>query len=187
MQLLANAPGFPMEVGRMMGGRFSKVIFNGPVFVAFNIPIWCAFAMLFETYPLNLQENYMQMSVTFFMTLATTAMFGAFGIVVEACVLHFRKHWPTPAFDDFEIYIPPKDGEAGSKWSLVDSDYTSFNIVYGRPTGDQVMAAAHQSEAPGIFMCGPVHLLDMVRKETNKENTWLGRTRFCMYDEPFDL
>jgi hypothetical protein len=120
------------------------------------------------------------------MTLVMTAMFWVFGVLVEGTVLHLRKYWPTPTFDDFEIYLPPKQGEAGSKCTL-DSEYTSLTIVHGRPTGEKVLAAAESSEAPGIFMCGPVPMINMIRNETNKQNSWLGLTRFCLYEEPFEF
>jgi predicted ferric reductase len=183
---IAPGLGFPMELARMMGGRFSKFYFNIPVFVAFNIPVWIGFVILFETYDWNLQENFKQMAATTVMTLVMTAMFGVFGVLVEASVLHLGKYWPTPTFDDFEIYLPLKHGAPVSKCNL-QSEYTSLNIVYGRPTGKQVLAAAESSEAPGIFMCGPVPMVDMVRKETNKQNSWLGLTRFCLYEEPFEF
>jgi predicted ferric reductase len=182
-----NTPGFPLEVGRFMVGRFSKAYFNIPVFVAFNFAVWCGFSIIFETYDWNQHENFKQLSATTVMTLVMTVMFGVFGILVEATVLHARTYWPTPTFDNFTVYLPLSDGEKGGKWSLIDSEHTSFNIVNDRPSGPRMLKAARDAEAPGIFTCGPTQMMDMVRHETNQENTWLGRTRFCLYDEPFEF
>lgn len=182
-----DTPGFSMEVGRFMVGRFSKLHFNIPVFFAFNLAVWSGFSIIFETYDWNQSQNFKQMSATTVMTLVMTVMFGVFGVLAEATVLHVRRHWPTPKFDDFVVYIPPNDGEEGGKWSLVESEYTSFNIVNDRPSGSRVLKTARTAEAPGIFTCGPTQMMDMVRYETNQENTWLGRTRFCLYDEPFEF
>jgi ferredoxin-NADP reductase len=182
-----DAPGFPMEVGRLMAGRFSRLYFNIPGFVALNVAIWCGHAIIYETYHWNESQNFKQMSATAFMTLVMTAMFGVFGVIAEAMVLYFRPHWPTPTFDNFVIYLPVADNENGGKWNLGESEFTSFKIVCDRPTGVGVLKAAREAEAPGIFTCGPAQMMDMVRHETNKENSWLGITRFCLYDEPFEF
>jgi predicted ferric reductase len=62
-----------------------------------------------------------------------------------------------------------------------------FKIVPGRPTGQQLLEGARKAEAPGIFLCGPEKLIHMVKKETKKDNYWLGRTRYCLYEEPFEF
>jgi hypothetical protein len=170
-----NTPGFPMEVARFMVGRFSKFYFNIPVLFAFNLSVWCGFSIIFETYDWNQMENFKQMSATMIFTLVMTVMFVVFGFLAEGTVLHLRKHWPSPTFDDFVLYLPSNDTEkGGKKWSLVESEYS-------------ILKTARNAEAPGIFTCGPAQMMDMVRYETNQENTWLGRTRFCLYDEPFEF
>jgi hypothetical protein len=70
-----------------------------------------------------------------------------------------------------------------------EQDPVSLVVLSGRPSGSQVLdGGACEAEAPGIFLCGPEKLIEMVKQETNKENkTWLGRTRYCLYDEPFEF
>ena len=63
----------------------------------------------------------------------------------------------------------------------------SIVVVVGRPTVGTLLADASAASAPGIFLCGPVSLCDVVWKEVRKENSFLGLTRYCVYDEPFEM
>jgi hypothetical protein len=189
--------GVPMELGRMMAGRYKNSWRNIPVFLAFSIPVFCMWAFLVETYDINQYENFEQMVSTTVFVLATVAFFFVIAVFVELAVLHFGKFWPKEKLDDFEIHQPiPKGYRSGernvesciSTWTTdYTSEFSSFSISHGRPEGNSVMATARASLAPGIFMCGPVTMVEMVKKETNKENSWFGKTRYCIYNEEFEM
>jgi predicted ferric reductase len=181
--------GFPMELGRMMPARYSKFYWNIPLLVAFNIAIWPAYILIHKTYFIEGEVNFKDLSTTAFYTVVMVLMFGVFGILLEGVVLHFRKHWPSEKVDSFELVVESslnfRVSMTGPANEVDDNDL--FKILPGRPTGPQLLEGARKAEAPGIFMCGPEKLIHMVKRETNKENTWLGRTRYCLYDEPFEF
>jgi predicted ferric reductase len=56
-----------------------------------------------------------------------------------------------------------------------------------RPSGTQIFEDARLSASPGVFMCGPPSLTGMVKMEAAKENSVFGFTRYCLYDEPYEL
>jgi hypothetical protein len=56
-----------------------------------------------------------------------------------------------------------------------------------RPTCDEIFEDARAAAEPGVFMCGPAALTRMVKEEAAKENSYLGLTRYCLYDEPYEM
>jgi predicted ferric reductase len=185
-----NEQGFPMELGRMMPARFSKFYWNIPLLMAFSISVWSAYIVLHKTYLLEELENFKDLSTTTFYTVVVVLMFGVFGFLLEGIVLHFRAYWPSEKLDSFELVAESSLNMRVSMSSPAneeDNNDELFKILSGRPTGQQLLEGARKAEAPGIFMCGPEKLIQMIKKETNKENYWPGRTRYCLYDEPFEL
>jgi hypothetical protein len=67
------------------------------------------------------------------------------------------------------------------------SAQASLSRREGRPTADQLFEDARRAAEPGIFMCGPTALTRMVKAEAAKENSYLGLTRYCLYDEPYEM
>jgi predicted ferric reductase len=190
--------GFAMELGRMMPARFSKFYWNIPVFVAFGLPIWLGYVLIHQTYILDRAVNFREMTTTAFFTVVMVLMFGMFGVIVEGMVLHLRTRWPSERLDDFtletvatsnvnQIVDLESNNKAAGKTN--DQDLVSLVVLTGRPSGPQVLdGGAREAEAPGIFLCGPEKLIEMVKCETSKENkAWLGRTRYCLYFEPFEF
>jgi hypothetical protein len=128
-------------------------------------------------------------------------MYFAFGVLSEACVLAFRTYWPQPQPDSFEVVMAGKKvvDSSGSSGSDDDDDVVKVEdgrlpndkvtLVYreGRPTMDQIFEDARRAAAPGIFMCGPTALTRTVKAEASKENSFLGLTRYCLYDEPYEM
>jgi hypothetical protein len=43
------------------------------------------------------------------------------------------------------------------------------------------------AEAPGIFMCRPVAMTEVIKKGACKENSPLELTHYCLYEEPFEI
>jgi predicted ferric reductase len=180
--------GVPLELARMMPARFSNWYWNIPVLVAFNIPIWPAFIVVHKTYNLEDGGNFKELSATAFYAVVVVLMFGVFGFVVEGFVLYFRSHWPSERLDSFELVVESSLNLRVSITGLADeeSKVELVKVLPGRPTAAQVLYGARTAEAPGIFLCGPEKLIHLVKRETNKENSWFGRTRYCLYDEPFE-
>eukprot|EP00804_Cyclotella_cryptica_P026691 CCRYP_007934-RA/>CCRYP_007934-RA protein AED:0.12 eAED:0.12 QI:343/1/1/1/0.5/0.33/3/245/827 len=179
---------FPMEVARMMPGRFRNILFNLPLFVFFSGALWAGFAIIFETYHLHESEelNFKRMASPAFFTLLLPIFYFFAGFCIEGAVLFLHKRWPSEHADDFEVVRhDARSDEAAMQESV--AEFSTFELVSGRPTAEQLLRTAKEHEAPGVFMCGPVQMIDMVGRETRKENSWLGRTRFCVYEEPFEF
>jgi NAD(P)H-flavin reductase len=207
MDNMPSHQGHPMEVGRMMSGRFHKLYQRLPLFLAFAVPLFCGWAILNETYDWNREENFHQMVNTAFFTVVVVLMYFFFGLMVEGVMLHapkvlnLEKYFPPAKLDSFDVYCPvpamsssaSSSTESGSTFasileSKMEDEFTSFKVVMGRPTGAMVLESASVAEAPGIFLCGPQAMVKMVKEETNKENrSWLGKTRYCLYNEEFDM
>jgi predicted ferric reductase len=180
---------FPMEVARMMPSRFKNISFNLPLFISFSGTLWAGFAIIFETYHIHRNEeesNFKRMSSPAFFALLLPVFYLVAGFCIEGSVLLLRKFWPSEHLDDFElVQNHASSDETEMRESLCES--TTIEMIRGRPTAEQMLTTAREHEAPGIFMCGPVQMIDMVRRETSKENSWLGRTRFCLYEESFEF
>ncbi|KAG7363891.1 ferric reductase like transmembrane component [Nitzschia inconspicua] len=56
----------------------------------------------------------------------------------------------------------------------------------GRPAPSFVVADSKNHTAPAMFLCGPVPLMDAVRKECTSEDK-VGLTRICLYEERFEM
>jgi predicted ferric reductase len=189
-KLVNEQQGLPMELGRMMPARFSKFYWNIPLLLAFTISVWPAYIVLHKTYFMEEKENFKDLSITTFYTVVVVLMFGVFGILLEGIVLHCRPYLPSEKLDSFELVVESSRNLLVSLSGQATEESNNdelFKILSGRPTGPQLLEGARKAEAPGIFMCGPEQLIHMVKKETSKENYWPGRTRYCLYEEPFEF
>jgi hypothetical protein len=189
-KLVNQQQGLPMELGRMMPARFSKFYWNIPLLMAFTISVWPAYIVLYKTYFTEDEENFKDRAITTFYTVVVVLMFAVFGFLLEGIVLHCRPNWPSEKLDSFELVVESSLNMRVSMSGPANEEGNNdelFKILSGRPTGPQLLEGACKAEAPGIFMCGPEQLIHMVKKETNKENYWPGRTRYCLYDEPFEF
>jgi hypothetical protein len=73
------------------------------------------------------------------------------------------------------------------KKSGTEEGESSLLHVCGRPTVEAMFAQAQSATAPGIFMCGPEGLCAMVKKRARQENSYFGLTRYCLYEEAFEM
>lgn len=203
-----NPVGHSLELARMLPRRYASPIWNIPFFVAYSGASWFGFWYLFSQEP-EAPMNYYSLSSMTWITLYSVLMYVAYGIAVEAFVLMFRKYWPQPTTDDFNIItnkgaMIEEENEdvaetdlddfkiiTNNKVAMIAEENPSKNVslVYreGRPTQDQIFEDARIAVEPGIFVCGPASLTGMVKKEASKENSFLGLTRFCLYDEPYEM
>jgi hypothetical protein len=189
-----NSSGHPLELARMLPRRYSVAVWNFPFFLLFTVSVFVGFQLLWDQNPHD-PMNYYDLSKMTWLVLYVVPLYFGFGILSEACVLGLRKYWPQPKLDDFEIVAvggkmkelnDSDDGDINEDGNLPSANVT---IVYrqGRPNADQVFEDARVAAEPGIFMCGPSALTHMVKAEASKENSYLGLTRYCLYDEPYEM
>ena len=187
-----DSRGHPLELARMLTRRYSNPIWNIPFFVFFSGANFFGLWYLFSENP-DRPSSYYELSKPTWVTLYAVLIYVAFGVLAEACILGLRKYWPQPSLDQFEIVsvrsIHENDKVVDDE-SLFSSDKNNcVTFVYrnGRPSCDQLFDDARKAAEPGIFMCGPSALTNMVKAEASKENSYLGLTRYCVYDEPYEM
>jgi hypothetical protein len=184
----------PLELARMIPRRFSNPIWNIPLFISYSFAVWFGFWFLFTQDNFD-SESYYNLSRMTWVTIYGLLMYAGFGVVVEAFVLTLREYWPKPSVDSFNIIysraVPSKTEKDLNDIEIDTDDYPKKcgNLVYrnGRPTEVQIFEDASQAVEPGIFMCGPTSLIQMVKQEASKENSIFGFTRYCLYDEPYEM
>ena len=191
--------GHALELARLMPRRYSNPIWNFPAFVAISAPTWFGFWFIFKYY-MYPYDSYYDLSLETLITMYFILISFGWGIGIEGVVLACRKVWPQPKMDAFDVVHHQQATTA--KEAMLEADLDSGEVVkmapnggaevtivlrQGRPTADQILASARVSEAPGIFMCGPAPLLGLVKKETSKENSYLGLTRYCLYEEQSEM
>jgi predicted ferric reductase len=183
-----DSVGHSLELARMMPGRYSNPIWNVPFFVAYTGASFLGFWYLFSQDPHDAM-NYFDLSKMTWITLYALLMYIAFGVFVEATVLGLRSYWPQPKADEFDVAFCTfdKSNDVVAKADDDTSKGATISFRQGRPTVDKLFEEARKSTEPGIFMCGPSSLTSMVKTEASKENSYLGLTRFCLYEEPFEM
>ena len=187
----SNGPGHSMELGRMMPARFSRMIWNVPYFVAYTSSVWLGFHFLF--YPYDYAPTFRDLSEETYITMLVISFFFGMGIVIELIVLICRKHWPAPKGSDIAIIsssdIMAKEEQFEGKDVEKSVHYTNA-IIYnvGRPSSEDFLADASRASAPGIFVCGPVGMVQTLRAAAAVENSPFGLlTRYAIYEESFEM
>jgi predicted ferric reductase len=184
--------GHAMELARMMPGRHSKIQWNLPYFLIFTSCIWLGFHFVFAPSSWK-RTSYNSMSRAIWVTLLVVEMAFTIGTVTEVVVLLFRNKWPAPKADTFDVLSSAATGRARHSEDLdavlsVDStSNSSIEVLPGRPGPEDILVEASLACAPGIFVCGPPALVQMARAEARKENSLLGLTRYCIYEEGFEM
>jgi Ferric reductase like transmembrane component/Ferric reductase NAD binding domain len=198
-----ESEGHRLELARMLPRRYSNPIWNIPFFVFFSGSNFFGLWYLFHENPHHAM-NYYDLSRTTWITVFAVLTYIASGVVAEACVLGLRKYWPQPSPDQYQFVSvqPLYENDIGrdivkavDDEGLLPSGISNNNnnngvtFVYrnGRPSCDQLFDDARKAAEPGIFMCGPSSLTHMVKAEASKENSYLGLTRYCLYDEPYEM
>lgn len=177
------SPGFAVEVARTMPARFSQMQSNIPYAGGFVCFMWLGFHMTFSHYSWNDDTSYSGLTKVTWYTILFVVLSVAYGAAVEVLELLYRKYGRPPQPDDFVL-----EEKKGLPVDTSKMDVSNmFETQSGRPTADQLLCDARMASAPGIFLCGPSAMCDSVWKEVRKENSFLGRTRYCMYDEPFEM
>jgi hypothetical protein len=119
-------------------------------------------------------------------TLIILLMTGGFAILIEAAkTLVAPKYWPEPQCDTFDIeeYLAKHTNKEGLE---VSTKTLNIQMKHGRPDPSEILEGASLAEAPGVFLCGPVCLVETMRKEASYENG-ICLMQFVIYNEPFKL
>ena len=186
-----SGAGHAMELGRMMPARFSRMIWNIPYFIAFTSSVWLGFHFLF--YPFDYVPTFRDLSEETYITMLVIMFFFGVGVVIEASVLIFRKHWPAPQNGDISVVSSSQFStkEEGSETIVAEQTGKCANtIIYnvGRPNAEDFLADASRASAPGIFVCGPVGMVQTLRAAAAVENSPFGLlTRYAIYEESFEM
>jgi ferredoxin-NADP reductase len=182
--------GIKMEVARMMPGRFSVVWWNIPAFFAFSFMIWFGFWNIFlyeQDRDPDFNTNYVRPWGTFIALVAAVGV----GVLMEGSILCLPKYWPSPKVDFFAVrtYDATMEDSETDEVVCVESPpaVIVLNHFAGRPSVDAILERAKQAHAPGIFACGPTAMTEAIKNEIAKENSPFGLTRYCFYDEPFEM
>jgi hypothetical protein len=191
-----DAPGHSLELPRMLPRRYAKFRWNVPYSGFYTVVSVVGIRYLFDRTPQEVM-NYYELSEMTWIVLYAVFMYVGFSIIAETCVLCLRNYWPQPVPDMFEVVATGEkrnelsDADGGDASNIEDGNLPCANvtIVYrqGRPNADQLFEDARRAAEPGIFMCGPSALTQMVKAEASKENSYLGLTRYCLYDEPYEM
>jgi predicted ferric reductase len=190
-QKTSSSPGsgHNMELARMMPARFSSMKWNLPYFIAFASSVWLAFHIMFSQY--DQARSYRDRSEEAWVTILVVIFFLLFGVVVEGSVLLFRKRWPAPRLDDFQVVHAAHNGVTSMKLrgdSAMHPNADMIESFSGRPSTSDMLADAQLATAPGIFICGPKAMTQLLRAAAGKENSALGfLTRYAIYEESFEM
>jgi predicted ferric reductase len=188
--------GHMMELAHMLPGRFAEFRWNLPYFVAFSVGMWTVFCLLFRLYyghwmlrlyynDWNFNAYYLAAEATW-VTMVIVAISFALSCAIEGMVFLSQSRWPSPTADRFMV----EEVSTSKEHELTDASSVGQSVVkhiQGRPKPTDLFEQASQAEAPGIFICGPLGMTSVVWKEARKENSFFGRTRYCVYDEPFEF
>ncbi|GAX18370.1 hypothetical protein FisN_23Hu264 [Fistulifera solaris] len=193
---IKESPGHPLELPRMLPRRYAEFRWNIPYFVFYTAVTVAGVVYLFDRTPQTVM-NYYELSEMTWIVLYAVFMFVGFSFIAETCVLCLRNFWPQPVPDMFEVVATDEKMKELSASDDVDvtviesGNPSDANVIIayrqGRPTSDQIFKDARGAAEPGIFMCGPSALTQMVKAEASKENSYLGLTRYCLYDEPYEM
>ena len=195
-----SAVGHSMELGRMMPAQFTRMVWNIPFFVVFTSSVWLGFHFMFFRY--DYAPTFRDLSEETYITMLVIAFYFGVGMVVEVCAWLFRKYWPAGTSTssgnssvDSSLQISskeePSDCEAVDDVAEADPSHSGFDtIVYhvGRPSAEDLLADASRATAPGIFVCGPMGMVQTLRTAVGLENSALTLlTRYAVYEESFEM
>jgi hypothetical protein len=177
--------GHAMELPRMLPGRHASFCLNLPYALAFSFLMWLSFHVMFEPYTWHDDlKGYRDMADMGLLLLVVVVMMFAIAAVYEIVVLSTPPNTVTPKLE-FDDVVEDEAVTAAKVVSVSTASLVTVKI--GRPVAQEMLNNASSATCPGIFVCGPAGLTAAVWKEVRKENSFLLRTRYCVYEEVFEL
>jgi predicted ferric reductase len=186
--------GTPMSLARMMPARSLRMIDNLPIFIVFSFMLWLSFIIMFRWYQFreyttNATGERLWGFFIGMIAIVTTS------ILFELWMVCFERTFPPVHADSFCV----ENSHGGDKKHFNEiKDCGTNRDEYepgvrlerstGRPHPSEYFQSARMAECPGLFFCGPVPLTEALKREAGKENSkFFGVTRYCLYEEPFDM
>lgn len=169
--------GHSMELSRFMPAVHSSMVSNIPQFLLMGGSLWVGFILMhhfYYHYEFKVLENLTYVWSTIVWVFASIAL----AICFEVGFLSAKKYVQATKPEAYEITY--NDPEARS-------DFIELDHRYGRPHASDIFSALQNSHSPGIFMCGPPGLTDIVKKTAAMENAPIGIRRYALYEETFEM
>jgi Ferric reductase NAD binding domain len=183
--------GHVMEPARFMPALFPYVHENLTQFVLMSAFLWIGL-VLYTHYLNNAHFKVLHWVAAIWSTILWVLIGATLAGLCEIIFLFVQKHYPRPVPETYEVTANELE-EGGSQPSDGDIDVpkkpSASRIQHrrGRPTAKVVFAGLEDSSCPGIFMCGPPGLTEMVRDWAKLENSPVGLVRYALYEETFEM
>jgi predicted ferric reductase len=179
----AAQKGHAMEHHRFMPAIHSGIVANLPHAVMMGLSLLFGMVLVnhfVDTFQFKTVYHYSGPVSTFFYILVSLGL----AVIFEAVYFYAGKYFPEakPYKYTTSQWKPESNVNEVTKLSTMSTiEYRS-----GRPSAPDVFDLLEDATCPGIFMCGPVGLTDMVKKYARIENS-VGLTRYALYEEPFEM
>ncbi len=194
----ANLRGTPMFMAHLMPAKSSKMIDNVPIFLVFSLMLWLGFIIMFKWYQFREYTTNPIAERMWGFLIGTVAIFGI-AVIYEGGMMCFERALPRRRADIFEVEIDSNADDVTNasdvirgtnQFSFVDETISAgvrLETKKGRPDPSEYFETARKAACPGLFFCGPIAMTDALKMEARKENSKYGLTRFCLYEDPFDM
>jgi predicted ferric reductase len=191
LETAGTGSGHVMEPARFMPALFPYVHENLTQFVLMSALLWIGL-VLYSHYLNNAHFKVLHWVAATWSTILWVLIGTTFAILCEIFFLFVQKHYPRPIPETYQVTAneleeggsQPSDGriDISKKPNASEIQHRS-----GRPTAKDVFAGLEESYCPGIFLCGPHGLTEMVRDWAKLENSPVGLVRYALYEEPFEM
>lgn len=190
--------GHAMELARFMPAIHSKIWSNLPRFLAIGYFLWLGFFLMHHYYNDHDFKVHSIASRFWYIIVSLLTRVGL-ALCFELCFLAFQEGCPAARAesDEAQLNVLESDTDRLSVnkqtegCGIVALDLGArdgFENRLGRPrVKDIFQCDLETSDCPGIFMCGPSALTDMVKQKARKENSCFGGTRYALYEDPFEM
>ena len=178
--------GHAMELGRFMPAKYTKIWQNFPALLAVGGSMWVCFYICWYYYDnytkYRINANYMRiwpLIVSLMSAVGIAIFFEGASLLVAA---HKQKSGTAPTERTIESTYVAAIVEGGDTVGSTSLEYRT-----GRPKSEDFSVGFDDAERPAIFCCGPVPLVENVKKEARIRNGIFGFTGVAVYEEPFEM
>ena len=179
--------GHAMELGRFMPAKYTKIWKNVPALLVVGGTMWVSFYICWYYYDnytsYRINANYMRiwpLIVSLMSTVGIAIFFEGGSLLVAA---HKQKSGSTPVERTVEsTAYAAAVVEGGDTVGCSSLEYRT-----GRPKSEDFSVGFDDAERPAIFCCGPVPLVENVKKEARIHNGIFGFIGVAVYEEPFEM
>lgn len=187
--------GTPMSLARMMPAKSFRMLDNLPKFLVFSIMLWLSFVIMFKWYQFRDYTTNATGERLWGFFIGMVAIVGV-SVLFEFGMFCFECAFPPLRADSFDVENSHgenqlnkiEEGVGANNKDKEDEPGVRVERSSGRPHPSDYFQSARMAECPGLFFCGPLPMTKAIKREADKENSkFLGVTRYCLYEEPFDM